>query len=168
MEPARYREINDWELYLVDNGIRVVKVMLNLSKREQAKRFLKRVDHPEKNWKFSSSDIKERGYWDEYQRAFEAMVSHTSTTWAPWYVVPSSTTSGPKCFYFGHRRGPGDGARRDPTPATRPRTPRTRTRWRRSPRSLRRSSAAGAELGGTARDALEPRWRACRLHSPYE
>ena len=85
----RYREINDWERYLVDNGIRVVKVMLNLSKREQAKRFLKRVDHPEKNWKFSSSDIKERGYWDEYQRAFEAMLSHTSTTWAPWYVVPA-------------------------------------------------------------------------------
>jgi PPK2 family polyphosphate:nucleotide phosphotransferase len=85
----RYREINDWERYLVDNGIRVVKVMLNLSKREQAKRFLKRIDHPEKNWKFSSSDVRERGYWDEYQRAFEDMLSHTSTTWAPWYVVPA-------------------------------------------------------------------------------
>jgi PPK2 family polyphosphate:nucleotide phosphotransferase len=85
----RYREINDWERYLVDNGIHVVKVMLNLSKREQAKRFLKRIDHPEKNWKFSSSDVRERGYWDEYQRAFEAMLSHTSTAWAPWYVVPA-------------------------------------------------------------------------------
>ena len=85
----RYREINDWEHYLVDNGIRVVKVMLNLSKQEQAKRFLKRIDHPEKNWKFSSSDVRERGYWDEYQRAFEAMLSNTSTTWAPWYVVPA-------------------------------------------------------------------------------
>jgi polyphosphate kinase 2 (PPK2 family) len=85
----RYREINDWERYLVDNGIHVVKVMLNLSKREQAKRFLKRIDHPEKNWKFSSGDVRERGYWDEYQRAFEAMLSHTSTTWAPWYVVPA-------------------------------------------------------------------------------
>jgi PPK2 family polyphosphate:nucleotide phosphotransferase len=85
----RYREINDWERYLVDNGIRVVKVMLNLSKREQAKRFLKRIDHPEKNWKFSSSDVRERGYWDEYQRAFEAMLRHTSTAWAPWYVVPA-------------------------------------------------------------------------------
>ena len=85
----RYREINDWERYLVDNGIGVVKVMLNLSKREQAKRFLKRIDHPEKNWKFSSSDVRERGYWDEYQRAFDAMLSHTSTTWAPWYVVPA-------------------------------------------------------------------------------
>jgi PPK2 family polyphosphate:nucleotide phosphotransferase len=85
----RYREINDWERYLVDNGIHVVKVMLNLSKREQAKRFLKRIDHPEKNWKFSSSDVRERCYWDDYQRAFQAMLSHTSTRWAPWYVVPA-------------------------------------------------------------------------------
>jgi PPK2 family polyphosphate:nucleotide phosphotransferase len=85
----RYREINDWERYLVDNGIRVVKVMLNLSRREQAKRFLKRIDHPEKNWKFSPSDVRERRYWDDYQRAFEAMLSHTSTAWAPWYVVPA-------------------------------------------------------------------------------
>ena len=85
----RYREINDWERYLVDNGIHVVKVMLNLSKREQAKRFLKRIDHPEKNWKFSPSDVRERRYWDDYQRAFEAMLSQTSTKWAPWYVVPA-------------------------------------------------------------------------------
>jgi PPK2 family polyphosphate:nucleotide phosphotransferase len=85
----RYREINDWERYLVDNGIHVVKVMLNLSKQEQAKRFLKRIDHPEKNWKFSPSDVRERGYWDDYQRAFEEMLSHTSTEWAPWYVVPA-------------------------------------------------------------------------------
>ena len=83
----RYREINDWERYLVDNGIHVVKVMLNLSKREQAKRFLKRIDHPEKNWKFSPSDVRERRYWEDYQRAFEAMLSQTSTKWAPWYVV---------------------------------------------------------------------------------
>jgi polyphosphate kinase 2 (PPK2 family) len=67
----------------------VVKVMLNLSKREQAKRFLKRIDHPEKNWKFSLSDVRERRYWDDYQRAFEAMLSQTSTKWAPWYVVPA-------------------------------------------------------------------------------
>ena len=85
----RYREINDWERYLVDNGIAVVKVMLNLSKQEQAKRFLKRIDHPEKNWKFSPADVRERGYWDDYQRAFEEMLSHTSTEWAPWYVVPA-------------------------------------------------------------------------------
>ena len=63
--------------------------MLNLSKREQAKRFLKRIDHPEKNWKFSPSDVRERRYWDDYQLAFEAMLSQTSTKWAPWYVVPA-------------------------------------------------------------------------------
>jgi PPK2 family polyphosphate:nucleotide phosphotransferase len=85
----RFREINDWERYLVDNGIHVVKIMLNLSRREQAKRFLQRIDHPEKNWKFSPSDVRERRYWDEYQRAFGEMLSHTSTPWAPWYVVPA-------------------------------------------------------------------------------
>ena len=79
----------NWEGYLVDNGIRVVKVLLNLSKREQAKRFLKRIDHPEKNWKFSPSDVRDRRYWEDYQRAFEAMLSQTSTKWAPWYVVPA-------------------------------------------------------------------------------
>jgi PPK2 family polyphosphate:nucleotide phosphotransferase len=85
----RYRAINEWEHYLVDNGIRVVKVFLNLSNREQAKRFLQRIDHQEKNWKFSASDVAERRYWDEYQTAFEQMLSHTSTEWAPWYVVPA-------------------------------------------------------------------------------
>jgi PPK2 family polyphosphate:nucleotide phosphotransferase len=85
----RYREINDWERYLKDNGIHVVKVMLNLSKGEQARRFLKRIDHPEKNWKFSPADIRERQYWDSYQLAFEHMLSSTSTEWAPWYVVPA-------------------------------------------------------------------------------
>jgi PPK2 family polyphosphate:nucleotide phosphotransferase len=85
----RYREINDWERYLVDNGIHVVKVMLNVSKREQAKRFLKRIDYPDKNWKFSPSDVRERRHWDEYQQAFDIMLSQTSTKWAPWYVVPA-------------------------------------------------------------------------------
>jgi PPK2 family polyphosphate:nucleotide phosphotransferase len=85
----RYREINDWERYLVDNGIRVVKVLLNLSKEEQARRFLRRIDRPEKNWKFSPSDIRDRDHWDDYQRAFDEMLAHTSTEWAPWYVVPA-------------------------------------------------------------------------------
>lgn len=85
----RYRDINHWERYLTDNGIAIVKIMLNLSWREQAQRFLKRIDHQEKNWKFSASDVRERRHWDEYQRAFDAMLSHTSTKWAPWYVVPA-------------------------------------------------------------------------------
>jgi polyphosphate kinase 2 (PPK2 family) len=63
--------------------------MLNLSWQEQARRFLDRIDHPEKNWKFSPSDVRERGYWDDYQVAFEEMLSQTSTKWAPWYVVPA-------------------------------------------------------------------------------
>lgn len=85
----RYRDINDWEHYLVDNGIRVVKVFLNLSREEQAKRFLKRIDRPEKNWKFSPSDVRERHFWDDYQVAYDHMLSNTSTPWAPWYVVPA-------------------------------------------------------------------------------
>jgi PPK2 family polyphosphate:nucleotide phosphotransferase len=85
----RYREINDWEHYLVDNGIHVVKILLNVSKREQAKRFLERIDRPEKNWKFSPSDIRERERWDDHHKALNAMLSHTSTEHAPWYVVPA-------------------------------------------------------------------------------
>ncbi|MFJ3792852.1 polyphosphate kinase 2 family protein [Kitasatospora sp. NPDC090091] len=85
----RFRAINDWERHLTDNGFKVVKVFLNLSKEEQRTRFLKRIDLPEKNWKFSAADIRERGYWDEYQEAFSEMLSATSTPWAPWYVVPA-------------------------------------------------------------------------------
>jgi len=85
----RYREINDWERYLTDQGFRIVKIFLNLSKEEQRCRFLRRLDLPEKNWKFSAADAKERGYWDTYQKAFSEMLSHTSTEWAPWYVIPA-------------------------------------------------------------------------------
>jgi PPK2 family polyphosphate:nucleotide phosphotransferase len=85
----RYREINDWERYLVDNGIRIVKLFLNVSKEEQRKRFLKRIESPDKNWKFSAADVREREYWDDYQHAFAEMLSHTSTEWAPWVVIPA-------------------------------------------------------------------------------
>jgi PPK2 family polyphosphate:nucleotide phosphotransferase len=85
----RYREINDWERYLSDNGFRIVKLFLNLSREEQRVRFLKRIDLPEKNWKFSAADVRERGHWDEYQKAFSQMLSATSTPWAPWYVIPA-------------------------------------------------------------------------------
>jgi PPK2 family polyphosphate:nucleotide phosphotransferase len=85
----RYREINDWERYLTDNGFKVVKLFLNLSKEEQRIRFLKRIDRPEKNWKFSSADARERQRWDDYQKAFSEMLSATSTDWAPWYVIPA-------------------------------------------------------------------------------
>jgi PPK2 family polyphosphate:nucleotide phosphotransferase len=85
----RYRQINDWERYLTENGFRVVKVFLNLSKEEQRIRFLRRLDLPDHNWKFSTADVKERERWDEYQKAFSNMLSHTSTEWAPWYVIPA-------------------------------------------------------------------------------
>src|SRR5262249_374062 len=80
----RYREINDWERYLCENGIRVVKLFLNLSNEEQRTRFLRRIDLPDHNWKFSEADVREREYWNDYQEAFSEMLSHTSTEWAPW------------------------------------------------------------------------------------
>ncbi|HET8978805.1 MAG TPA: polyphosphate kinase 2 family protein [Solirubrobacteraceae bacterium] len=85
----RYREINNWERYLTDNGFRVVKLFLNISKEEQRTRFLRRVDLPDHNWKFSAADVEERGRWNDYQKAFSEMLSHTSTEWAPWYVIPA-------------------------------------------------------------------------------
>ncbi len=85
----RYREINDWERYLTENGIRIVKLFLNLSKEEQRARLLRRIDLPDHNWKFSSADVAERERWDDYQLAFSEVLSHTSTEWAPWYVIPA-------------------------------------------------------------------------------
>jgi PPK2 family polyphosphate:nucleotide phosphotransferase len=85
----RFREINDWEHYLSDQGFRIVKLFLNLSREEQRRRFLSRLDEPEKNWKFSGNDAKERAYWDDYQKAFSDVLSKTSTPWAPWYVIPA-------------------------------------------------------------------------------
>jgi PPK2 family polyphosphate:nucleotide phosphotransferase len=85
----RFREINDWEHYLTDNGFELVKLFLNVSKEEQRKRFLSRIEETEKNWKFSAADAAERQYWDDYQDAFSDVLSHTSTEWAPWYVIPA-------------------------------------------------------------------------------
>jgi PPK2 family polyphosphate:nucleotide phosphotransferase len=85
----RFREINDWERYLADNGVRIVKLFLNLSKEEQRRRFLDRIDEPDKNWKFDVADALERQRWDDYQQAYEEMLSATSTKHAPWHVVPA-------------------------------------------------------------------------------
>ncbi len=85
----RYEDINAFERHLVRNGTVVLKFFLNVSKDEQKRRFLERLDRPEKNWKFSPSDLAERGHWDEYTRAFEDALSATSTEAAPWYVVPA-------------------------------------------------------------------------------
>jgi PPK2 family polyphosphate:nucleotide phosphotransferase len=85
----RYREINDWERYLTDNGFRVVKLFLNISKEEQRARLLRRIDLPDHNWKFSQADVTEREFWEDYEQAISEMLSHTSTDWAPWWVIPA-------------------------------------------------------------------------------
>jgi PPK2 family polyphosphate:nucleotide phosphotransferase len=85
----RFEDINDFERYMTRNGIAVLKVFLHVSKKEQKRRFLERLDHAEKNWKFSTSDVKERQYWDAYQEAYEDMIRHTANAHAPWYVVPA-------------------------------------------------------------------------------
>src|SRR5207253_2020318 len=85
----RFEDICAFERYLIRNGIVVRKFFLNLSKKEQAKRFLARLDEPEKNWKFSAADVHEREYWNDYMDAYEDMVRNTATPAAPWYVVPA-------------------------------------------------------------------------------
>ncbi len=85
----RFDEINRFERFLVANGTVVLKFFLHVSKEEQKRRFLKRIERLEKNWKFSLRDVQERAYWDAYKRAYEDALTHTSTAWAPWYVVPA-------------------------------------------------------------------------------
>ncbi len=85
----RYRSIRDFERHLQHNGTRVLKIFLHLSEKEQARRFLERIDDPEKNWKFSPQDIEERKYWDAYMDAYAACLEETSTAHAPWYAVPA-------------------------------------------------------------------------------
>ena len=85
----RFEEINNFEKYLVNNGVIVLKFFLNVSKSVQRKRFLERIDSPEKNWKFSASDLQERFFWNDYMNAYEEVFNHTSTEFAPWYIVPA-------------------------------------------------------------------------------
>ncbi len=85
----RFEDINNFERYLTRTGIAVVKFFLHLSKKEQKRRFMERLDTPDKNWKFSSADVKEREFWDAYQDAYEDMIRHTAREDAPWYVVPA-------------------------------------------------------------------------------
>jgi PPK2 family polyphosphate:nucleotide phosphotransferase len=85
----RFEDINAYERHLSRNGVMVLKLFLHLSKKEQQKRFLERLDTPEKNWKFSENDVLERRHWDEYMSAYEEMIRNTSTKLAPWYVIPA-------------------------------------------------------------------------------
>lgn len=86
---ARYDDINSFERHLVRNGTLVLKFFLHVSKEEQKQRFMDRLERPEKNWKFSLADLKERAFWDDYVDAFEKAISATSTKWAPWYIIPA-------------------------------------------------------------------------------
>lgn len=85
----RFEEINSFERYLTRNGIAILKFFLNVSKEKQRSRFLKRINTPEKNWKFSLNDVKERKFWDDYMAAYQDMFNHTSTPDAPWYIIPA-------------------------------------------------------------------------------
>ena len=85
----RYASINQFEEHLARNGTVVIKFWLNVSKQEQRDRFLSRLDEPEKNWKFSESDVKERAHWDDYMQAYQEMLRATSQPWAPWYAIPA-------------------------------------------------------------------------------
>lgn len=85
----RYEDINSFERHLVRNGTVILKFFLNVSKEEQKRRFMERLERPEKNWKFSPSDLGERAYWGDYMKAYEDALGATSTEWAPWYVVPA-------------------------------------------------------------------------------
>jgi PPK2 family polyphosphate:nucleotide phosphotransferase len=85
----RYHDINNFEEYLTNNGTHILKFFLNVSKEEQKARFLKRIETPEKNWKFTMNDVTERKYWDDYQSAYEQMMLNTSTEIAPWHVIPA-------------------------------------------------------------------------------
>jgi PPK2 family polyphosphate:nucleotide phosphotransferase len=85
----RFEDIRNFEQYLARNGVVILKFFLHLSKKEQKRRFMERLDNPDKHWKFSSSDMAERAFWDQYMEAYEDMIRHTATKYAPWYVVPA-------------------------------------------------------------------------------
>lgn len=85
----RFQDIRNFEKYLSRNGIVILKFFLHVSKEEQKKRFLERIDNPDKNWKFSSTDVQERNYWNDYMKAYEDMIRNTATKQSPWYVVPA-------------------------------------------------------------------------------
>lgn len=85
----RYEDINAVERYLERNGVTILKFFLHVSKKEQKERFLERIEMPEKNWKFSLADVRERGFWKDYMDAYEEMLEETSTPWAPWYIIPA-------------------------------------------------------------------------------
>ena len=126
----RYRSILDFESHMTRNGTCIIKFFLHLSKEEQRKRFLERIDQPEKNWKFSVQDVEERKYWKEYMRAYEKCLSATSTKHAPWYIVPADDKLNARLIV--------SGIVRDSIEALRLAYPKTSTARRRELRALRK------------------------------
>jgi PPK2 family polyphosphate:nucleotide phosphotransferase len=126
----RYRSIVDFEGHMSRNGTRIIKFFLHLSKDEQRKRFLERIDQPEKNWKFSIQDIEERKYWKDYMRAYEKCLSATSTKNAPWYIVPADDKLNARLIV--------SGIVRDSIESLRMNYPKTTTARRRELRALRK------------------------------
>jgi PPK2 family polyphosphate:nucleotide phosphotransferase len=126
----RYRSILNFESHMTRNGTRILKFFLHLSKEEQRKRFLERIDQPEKNWKFSVQDVEERKYWKEYMRAYEKCLSATSTKQAPWYIVPADDKLNARLLV--------SGIVRDSIEALRLAYPKTSTARRRELRALRK------------------------------
>jgi PPK2 family polyphosphate:nucleotide phosphotransferase len=126
----RYRSILNFESHMTRNGTCILKFFLHLSKEEQRKRFLERIDQPEKNWKFSVQDVEERKYWKEYMRAYEKCLSATSTKSAPWYIVPADDKLNARLIV--------SGIVRDSIEALRLAYPKTSTARRRELRALRK------------------------------
>ena len=89
---SRYRQINDFERYLSENHIRILKFFLHISKNEQKKRLKERLENPRKHWKISEGDIKDRKYWNKYMKSYEEMLNRCNTEWAPWYIIPANFT----------------------------------------------------------------------------
>jgi PPK2 family polyphosphate:nucleotide phosphotransferase len=129
----RYRSIVDFEGHMHRNGTHIIKFFLHLSKDEQRKRFLERIDQPEKNWKFSSQDIEERKYWKDYMHAYEKCLSATSTKHAPWYIVPADDKLNARLIV--------SGIVRDSIESLRMNYPKTTTARRRELRALRKQLA---------------------------
>ena len=162
----RFREINHWERYLVDNGFRIVKLFLNLSKDEQRKRFLLAYRRAGENWKFLANDIHERQYWDDYQHAFSDMLSHTSTESAPWHVIPAdhkwfAARSRPRQFSPRHSSTSIHSFPRWTTRRVRRFRPRRR-RSKRKEKHLDRDIHDGVRRVPRGKPAGKPRASACR------
>ena len=151
---GRYRSIVQFENHLHRNGTRVVKFFLHLSREEQRKRFLQRIDDPQKNWKFSEADIKERKYWKDYMAAYEDCITETSTDKAPWYIIPADDKENTRLIVSQIAVDTLKGLK-----ASYPRTPpKERKNWNLSARSWKRKRKASSTFCETSLQAELPEY----------